>query len=76
MINKMKNYIMNNPSETMQTYGFEVIVDSSITELTSQFTYTEQRLRDKLTHRFGTIRIYAMDYYYNGNLVMTECFIL
>lgn len=76
MINKMKSYIMNNPSETMQTYGFDVIIDSSITELTNQFTYTDQRLKDKLTHRFGTIRIYAMDYYYNGNLVMTECFIL
>ena len=76
MINTMKNYIMNNPSDTMQTYGFEVIVDSSITELTNQFTYTEQRLRDKIMHRFGKIRIYAMDYYYNGNLVMTECFIL
>ena len=76
MINKMKNYILNNPSEDMKQYGFEVVVDSSIVELTNQFTYTEQRMRDQLTWRFGTIRIYALDYYCNGNLVMTECFIL
>ena len=76
MINTMKNYIQNNPSEDMITYGYEVVVDSSIVELTNQFTYTEQRMRNFLTNRFGTIRIYAMDYYYNGNLVMTECFIL
>lgn len=76
MINRMKNYILNNPSEDMKNYGFEVVVDSSITEQTNQFTYTEQRMRDKLNLRFGTIRIYALDYYYNGNLVMTECFIL
>lgn len=76
MINTMKNYIQNNPSESMRTYGFEVVVDSSIAEQTSQFTYSEQRMRDKINLRFGTIRIYALDYYYNGNLVMTECFIL
>ncbi len=76
MINRMKNYILNNPSEDMKNYGFEVVVDSSITEQTNQFTYTEQRMRDKLNLRFGTIKIYALDYYYNGNLVMTECFIL
>ncbi|MGN1310155.1 MAG: hypothetical protein ACI4VP_00325 [Clostridia bacterium] len=76
MINKMKNYILNNPSEDMKNYGFEVVVDTSITEQTNQFTYTEQRMRDKLNLRFGTIRIYALDYYCNGNLVMTECFIL
>ena len=76
MINKMKDYILNNPSEDMKQYGFEVVVDSSIVELTNQFTYTEQRMRDQLIWRFGTIRIYALDYYCNGNLVMTECFIL
>ena len=57
MINKMKDYILNNPSEDMKQYGFEVVVDSSIVELTNQFTYTEQRMRDQLTRRFGTIRI-------------------
>lgn len=76
MINTMKNFIINNPSEDMRTYGFNVVVDSSITELTNPFTYTEQRLKDMLTQRFGTIKIYAMDYYYDGNLFMTECFIL
>ena len=76
LINTMKNYIMNNPSEDMKAYGFEVVVDSSIVELTNQFTYTEQRMRDQLTWRFGTIKIYARDYYYNGEFVITQCFIL
>lgn len=76
MINTMKNYIQNNPSENMKAYGFEIVVDSSIAEQTSQFTYSEQRMKDKINLRFGTIRIYALDYYCNGNLVMTECFIL
>ena len=73
---KMKNYIMNNPSDDMKAYGFEVVVDSSIVELTNQFTYTEQRMRDQLKWRFGTIKIYARDYYYNGEFVITQCFIL
>jgi len=76
MINTMKSVINNNPSETMKTYGYEVAVDSSILELTDQFTYTEQRLRDKITYKFGTIRIYAQDYYYNGRFVSTQCFII
>ena len=76
MNNTMKNFIQNNPSDDMINYGYEVVVDSSIVGLTNQFTYTEQRMRNFLKHRFGTIKIYAMDYYYNGNLVMTECFIL
>ncbi len=76
MINTMKNFIQNNPSEDMITYGFEIVVDSSIVETTSQFTYTEQRMTNFLKHRCGTIRIYARDYYFNGNLVMTECYII
>lgn len=76
MINTMKSVIENNPSETMKTYGYEVKVDSSILELTDQFTYTEQRLKDKITYKFGTIRIYAQDYYYNGHFVSTQCFII
>lgn len=76
LINTMKNYIINNPSADMKAYGFEVVVDSSIVELTNQFTYTEQRMRDQLKWRFGTIKIYARDYYYNGEFVITQCFIL
>lgn len=76
MINTMKSIIENNPSEMMKAHGFEVVVDSSILELTNQFTYTEQRLKDKITLKFGTIRIYAQDYYYNGHFVSTQCFII
>lgn len=76
MINRMKTFIQNNPSDNMKEYGFNVIVDSSIVDLTNQFTYTDQRMKNQLTLRCGTIKIYARDYYYNGNLVMTECFIL
>lgn len=76
MINRMKTFIQNNPSDNMKEYGFNVIVDSSIVDLTNQFTYTDQRMKNFLSLRCVTIKIYAQDYYYNGNLVMTECFIL
>ena len=76
MINTMKNFIQNNPSDDMIAYGYEIIVDSSIVDSTNQFTYTEQRIKNFLKQRCGTIRIYARDYYYNGDLVMTECYIL
>lgn len=75
MISKIKNVINSNPSEYMQTYGYEVIVDSSIKEKTNQFTFTETRVKGFITYKFGTIRIYAEDYYKNGQLIMTECYI-
>lgn len=75
MINKIKNVINNNPSEYMKDYGYEIVVDSSIKELTNQFTFTENRVKAMINYSFGTIRIYAEDYYYNGQLIMTECYI-
>lgn len=76
MIEKIKNIINNNPSADMKEYGYSIIVDSSIKEKTNQFTFTENRVKAMMTNKFGTIRIYAEDYYYNGQLVMTECYIL
>lgn len=76
MINKLKETIKNNESENMKNYGYEIVVDSSIVELTNQFTYTEFRVKNKLSLKYGTIRIYARDYYYNGNYITTQCFII
>lgn len=76
MINKIKNVIQNNESDFMKQYGYNIVVDSSIKAKTNQFTYTENRVKSYITYKFGTIRIYAEDYYVNGNLIMTECYIL
>lgn len=76
MINKMKNIINSNVSDSMNTYGYEIQIDNSIINLTSQFTYTDIRVKNKIANKFGTIRIYARDYYKNGTLVWTECYIL
>lgn len=76
MINKIRNVIQNNESDFMKKYGYNIVVDSSIKAQTNQFTYTENRVKSYITYKFGTIRIYAEDYYVNGNLIMTECYIL
>lgn len=76
MINKIKQVILSNESNYMKQYGYEIVVDSSIKEKTNQFTYTENRVKSYLTYKFGTIRIYAEDYYVNSTLIMTECYIL
>lgn len=76
MINKIKNVIQNNESDFMKQYGYNIVVDSSIKAQTNQFTYTENRVKSYITYKFGRIRIYAEDYYVNGNLIMTECYIL
>ena len=76
MINRIKTIIKNNETEDMKTYGYEIVVDSSIPELTNEFTFTEKRVINKITWSCGSIKIYARDYYYNGNLVSTQCFIL
>ena len=76
MINRIKTVIKNNETEDMKTYGYEIVVDSSIPELTNEFTFTEKRVINKITWSCGIIKIYARDYYYNGNLVSTQCFIL
>ena len=76
MIATITNVINNNQTENMKLYGYEIVVDSEIVDITSQFTYTEKRVIDKISNKFGTIRIYARDYYKNGELLYTECFII
>lgn len=76
MIEKMKNIIQKNETEDMKKYGYEIVVDSSIKKMTNQFTYTEDRVKQKITWKFGTIKIYAEDYYCNGQYIMTECYII
>ena len=76
MINTIKNVINSNQSEDMKLYGYNVVVDSSIIDITSQFTYTEQRVIDKIKYKFGTIRIYARNYYNNGEYICTQCYII
>ena len=75
MINRIKSVIENNPSEYMLEHGYNIVVDSSIKDKTNQFTFSETRVKGFITYRFGTIRIYAEDYYKNGQLIMTECYI-
>ena len=76
MINQIKTIIENNETEDMKTYGYEIVVDSTIPELTNEFTFTEQRVINKITWKCGIIRIYARDYYFNGNHISTQCFII
>lgn len=75
-IAEIRNIINTNPSEDMKLYGYEIVVDSSITEVTTQFTFTEKRVKDKIVWKFGTIRIYAQDYYRNGQYITTECYLI
>ena len=75
-IAEIRNIINSNPSEDMKRYGYEIVVDSSITEITTQFTFTEKRVKDKIVWKFGTIRIYAQDYYRNGQYITTECYLI
>ena len=75
-IAEIRNIINTNPSEDMKLYGYEIVVDSSITEITTQFTFTEKRVKDKIAWKFGTIRIYAQDYYRNGQYITTECYLI
>lgn len=76
MIAKIKQIIQSNETEDMKNYGYEIVIDSSIKERTNQFTFTENRVINNIRYSFGTIKIYAEDYYSNGTLIMTECYIL
>lgn len=76
MINKIKTIIQNNETADMKNYGYEIVVDSTIPELTNEFTFTEQRVINKITWKCGIIKIYARDYYFNGNYISTQCFII
>jgi len=76
MINTIRSVIDCNKSDDMIEYGYDVVVDSSIVDLTSQFTYSEKRVISKIKYKFGTIRIYARDYYNNGEYICTQCYII
>lgn len=76
MIEKIRNVIKNNETEDMKNFGYQIVVDSSIKGITNQFTYSESRVINYLRNKFGTIRIYAEDYYCNGEFIMTECYII
>lgn len=75
MEQKIIDYINNHPSENMSKYGYSVIVDNSITNLTTGFTFTEVRVENLLRFKAGTIKVYAQDYLVNGNLQWTQCYI-
>lgn len=74
-INEMKNIINNNVSADMKEFGYSIVVDPSIVNLSNYFTFTEKRVKSKVEDRFGTIKIYARDLYANGGYAHTECFI-
>lgn len=76
MINKIKQVIQNNESENMKKFGYNIVIDSSIKELTNQFTFYESRVINYLKYKSGTIRIYAEDCYKNGQFIMTQCYII
>ena len=76
MTQQLVDIINNNPSQFMQQYGYTVNIDSSITNLTNQFTFFENRVIEKIQNKFGTIRVYAEDYYLNGEYLFTECYII
>ena len=74
-INEIKNIINNNVSADMKEFGYSIVVDPSIVNLSNYFTFTEKRVKSKVEDRFGTIKIYARDLYVNGGYAHTECFI-
>jgi len=76
MIEQMKNVIKNNESDLMKELGYNIVVDSSIITETNQFTFTEFRVKNKIINAFGTIKIYAQDYYHNGQYMYTECYLM
>ena len=76
MISRIKQVIENNATDDMKNFGYNIVVDSSIKNKTNQFTFAESRVINAIRLKFGTIRIYAEDYYYNEQLIMTECYIL
>lgn len=73
---KIKQDIKNNESTYMKQYGYTIVIDESIVTQTNQFTYTNNRVKNMITNKFGTIKIYARDYYLNGNYMYTESYII
>jgi len=76
MTEQIRQDIINNESEYMKKNGYTIKIDESIVDLTNQFTYTAERVKSKIVKKFGTIRIYARDFYYNGSYLFTECYII
>ena len=76
MINKLKQTIQENATSKMKEQGYNIVVDSNITKSCHGFTYSLFNINNALINRSGTIRIYADDYYYNGEFVETRCYIL
>lgn len=76
MTQRIINIINSNPSQFMLQDGYSVEIDNSIVNLTNQFTFTEERVVNKVLYKAGTIRVYAQDYYFNGELLFTECYIM
>lgn len=76
MTEQIRQDIINNESEYMKKNGYTIKIDESIVDLTNQFTYTAERVKSKIVKKFGTIRIYARDFYYNGSYIFTECYII
>lgn len=76
MTQQIISIINNNPSQFMLTDGYTVVVDSSIIPLTNQFTFTEERVKNKILYKAGTIKVYAQDYYVGGQYLFTECYIM
>lgn len=76
MINQIKQIIKNNETQDMKDFGYNIVVDSSIKNSTNQFTFAESRVINSIRNKFGTIRIYAEDYYNNGQFIMTQCYII
>ena len=76
MTQQIISIINSNPSQFMLTDGYTVVVDSSIISLTNQFTFTEERVKNKILYKAGTIKVYAQDYYVGGQYLFTECYIM
>lgn len=76
MTQKLLETIKANESDYMKQYGYEVVIDSSIVNSTNQFTFTEARVKNKVIYKFGTIKVYARDYYVGNEYKWTECFII
>lgn len=76
MTQQIISIINSNPSQFMISDGYSVVVDGSIVTLTNQFTFTEERVKNKILYKAGTIKVYAQDYYVGGQYLFTECYIM
>ena len=68
-IQKMKNYITTNDKS-----NYSIVVDDSIVNNTYGFIYSEFNMSGYLGC-YSIYRIYAQDYYVNGEYVETRCYV-